>query len=124
LADGQDEIVERIAYQISAYRPCGSTSLGPAEITAQVAQLVGGFVESLRARRVAPFVDTVRGAVADVPGRERFASAEMHTLLDLLEELAVRSLGGPQDVPSEAIDVVRKLVDAGREIIPRETAHG
>ena len=121
LADGQDEIVERIAYQLSAYRPCGSTTLGPAEVTAQVSSLVGGFIESLRIRRVAPFLECVRASLADVPAGDRFACAELHTVLDLLEELALQSLGGPAGPPKDVTAAVRKLVDAGREIVPRET---
>ncbi len=121
LADGQDEIVERIAYQLSAFRPCGSTALGPAEVTAQVSTLVASFVESLRVRRVAPFVDAVRAAFADVPTGERFACAELHTVLDLIEELALQSLGGRTGPPKDVAAAVRRLVDAAREIVPRET---
>jgi hypothetical protein len=121
LADGQDEIVERIAYQLSAYRPCGSTALGPAEVTQQVSLLVGGLIESLRARRVAPFVDSVRASFADVQDGERFAFAELHMVLDLLEDLVLQSLGGPAGPPRDVTAAIRKLVDAGREIVPRDT---
>ena len=121
LADRQGEIVERIAYQLSAYRPCGSTTLGPAEVTEQVSALVGGLIESLRVRRVAPFVESVRASFADVPAGERFACAELHTVLDLIEELTLQSLGGPAGPPRDVTAAIRKLIEAGREIVPRET---
>jgi hypothetical protein len=122
LADGQDEIVERIAYQLSAYRPCGATALGPAEITSQVANLVGGFVESLRSRRVAPFVDGVRAFFADSPGSERLACAEVHTALDLLEDLALQSVADASGVASpETSSAIQSLLAAAREVVPRET---
>jgi hypothetical protein len=122
LADGQDEIVERIAYQLSAYRPCGATALGPAEITSQVALLVGGLVESLRSRRVAPFVDSVRGLFAETPGNERLACAEVHSALDLLEDLSLQSVADSSGLPSpEASSAIRALLDAARDVVPRET---
>jgi hypothetical protein len=122
LTDGQDEIVERIAYQLSAFRPCGATALGPAEITAQVSAVVAGFIEALRSRRVAPFVDGVRGFFGDETHDERLACAEVHTVLDLLEELALQAVADPAGrADADAASAIRALVGAGREIVPRET---
>ena len=122
LADGQDEIVERITYQLSAYRPCGATLLGPAEITGRIALLVGDFIESLHTRRVAPFVDRVRAMAEEGPEGERLAGAELQTALDLLEDLALQSVTERTGLtPPEASFAIRSLVDAGRSALPAET---
>jgi hypothetical protein len=120
LADSRDAIVENIAYQLSAFRPCGSTALGPAEITARIATFVDAFVEALGARRIAPFVDSLRAA-ADRPG-ERLAPAELHTVLDLLEDAAVRSVAESPDPARNQVDAaIRSLIEAGREAVPRDS---
>jgi hypothetical protein len=123
LADGRDEIVERIAGQLGAYRPCASTALGPAGISSLVSALVDGFIESARTRRVAPFVDGVRAAAAGGRGAERLPGAEMHTILDLLQDLAADSVAaqsGGRPVPDQ-LAVIRSLVDAARDAVPRDS---
>lgn|GEM_PF-2432504 len=121
VVDGRDEFVEILATQLSAVRPCGATALGPAEILERVSALVDGFLEALRTRRVTPFVEIVGGAVGDDPRGDRFLPAEARMILDLLEELAVRLVGDPGGRgASEAVAVVRSLIEAGRGALPSE----
>lgn len=119
--DGRDEIVEIIATQLSAFRPCGATILGPAEILERVSALVDAFLEALRTRRVTPFVENVRGTVGDDPCGERLLLAEVQMVLDVLEDLTLRSIADPSGRASpEAEAVVRSLIAAGREALPAE----
>jgi hypothetical protein len=122
VVDGRDEIVEIIATQLSAFRPCGATTLGPAEILERISALVDAFLEALRSRRVTPFVEHVRGTVGDDPCGERLMLAELQMVLDLLEDLSLRSLAAPAGRDdAEAVAVIRSLVDAGRGVLPRES---
>ena len=122
LAEGKDEIAERIAHQISAFHPCGATALGPGAIAVQVASVVTGFIEALRSRRVAPFLDAVQELQRDPSAPDRLACAEIHTVLDLLEDLAVASVSDPGGRPAaQASRVIRTLIAQGREAVPRET---
>lgn len=121
VVDGRDEIVEIIATQLSAFRPCGATTLGPAEILERISALVDAFLEALRTRRVTPFVESVRGTVGDDPCGDRLLLAEAQMVLDLLEELALRSIADPSGRSGpEATAVVRSLIDAGRAALPAE----
>jgi len=123
VVDGRDEIVEIIATQLSAFRPCGATSLGPAEILERISALVDAFLDALRTRRVTPFVENVRGTVGDDPCGDRLHPAEVQMVLDLLEELAIRSIADPSGRSGpEAAAVVRSLIAAGREALPAEPA--
>lgn len=119
--DGRDEIVEFIVRQLGAFRPCGATTLGPAEILERVSALVDAFLEALRTRRVSPFVENVRRAAGNERHGERFLGAELQMIFDLLEELAVRSIADPSGRGNpEATAVVRSLIAAGREALPGE----
>ncbi|MBN1770219.1 MAG: hypothetical protein JXB32_03065 [Deltaproteobacteria bacterium] len=121
VVDGRDEIVEIIATQLSAFRPCGATTLGPAEILERISALVDAFLEALRTRRVTPFVEHVRGTVGDDPGGERLLPAELQMVLDLLEELSLRSVADPRGrTTGKATVVVRSLIAAGREALPSD----
>ena len=122
LAEAKDEIAERIAHQISAFHPCGATALGPGVIAVQVASVVTGFVEALRSRRVAPFLDAVRDLQREPAAPDRLACAEVHTVLDLLEDLALASVADAGGHPTaQASTVIRTLIAQGREAVPRET---
>jgi hypothetical protein len=121
VVDGRDEIVEIIATQLSAFRPCGATTLGPAEILERISALVDAFLEALRTRRVTPFVEHVRATVGDHPCGECLMLAEQQMVLDLLEELCLRSIADPDGRnTAEATAVVRALIAAGREALPSE----
>ncbi|MBI5488189.1 MAG: hypothetical protein HY905_12725 [Deltaproteobacteria bacterium] len=122
LAEGQDAIAERIAYQISAFHPCGATTMGPSAIAAQVSAVVSGFVEALRSRQVAPFVTVVQDMLGAEQAAERLACAEIHTVLDLLEDLALASVSDAGGRPTaQTSAVIRTLIAQGRDSVPRET---
>ena len=124
VVDGRDEIAEIIATQLSAFRPCGATTLGPAEILERISALVDAFLEALRTRRVTPFVEHVRGTVGDEPCDECLMLAELQMVLDLLEELSLRSIADPQGRnTAEETVVVRSLIEAGRAALPRESRY-
>ncbi|MBI5502150.1 MAG: hypothetical protein HY907_18040 [Deltaproteobacteria bacterium] len=122
LAEGKDVIAERIAYQISAFHPCGATTMGPSAIAAQVSAVVSGFVEALQSRQIAPFVTAVQELLGAEQAAERLACAEIHTVLDLLEDLALASVAETGGRPTvQASTVIRTLIAQGRESVPRET---
>jgi len=122
LIEGKDDIAERIAYQISAFHPCGATTMGPSTVAAQVSAVVSGFVEALQSRQVAPFVTAVQDMLGKEHAAERLACAEIHTVLDLLEELALASVSEVGGRPTaQASAVIRTLIAQGRDSVPRET---
>jgi hypothetical protein len=125
LSENREPIVEDITRQISCYRPSGNSPIGPAEITSRVGRVIEGFMESVAARRVSPFVDEVRSLFLSADESEGFSPAEAHMVLDLIEDRVRGYLGsgGRRERLEDDLGIVEALFAAGRNALPRDSRY-